>query len=212
MKKLLVTCSLLVVAALTAGCAGGRQQAETPPTPQQGHQSKSARQQTATRLREQAQAAREQNPDDPKAYILEARAEVTAGNPVAAQQALETALAKDPNSFEALYLLGKSLQAQDNYAEAEAAYRKAFAVKADYLSPSLALADLLAQQGKLADAAAVLEAAAAAKPAPAVLLPLARYYEQMGQQEKAVATYQQVLTADPENPVAKERLSSLQGS
>lgn len=144
--------------------------------------------------------------------VLKGNQEAQAGNHEAAQQAYEEALKVDPNSFEAYHAMGKSLAAQGKVQEAEAAFRKALELKPDYLSPRLALADLLAKQGKTAEAVALLEEVAGSRPSPSVLLPLARYYEQLGQKEKAIATYEKVLEVSPGNAAAQSRLQALKGS
>ncbi|MET0066051.1 MAG: tetratricopeptide repeat protein [Candidatus Thiodiazotropha sp.] len=82
--------------------------------------------------RAQLQALTESHPDQPEAFLVLAGLELGEAHPEAAQQALETALALDPDNLRALNQLGVSQRMQGRFSEAQQAYSRALSIDPEY--------------------------------------------------------------------------------
>ena len=119
----------------------------------------------------------------------------------------------NPTDFNTQANLGILEQNAGNKAEAEAAYQKAIALKADPKSMASIqsnLAMLLTADGKLDDAATFLIQATQSDPSSVSIQDnLGAVYEKQGKKALALAAYQKALTINPNNGLAKDGVARL---
>ena len=143
-----------------------------------------------------------------------AEAASAAKNTAEAAQYYTLANQANPTDFNTEANLGILEQNAGNKADAEAAYRKAVALKTDdakFLAGIEAnLAMLLTGEGKLDDAAAYLTKATQSDPTNVSLQDsLGAVYEKQGKKDLALAAFKTALTINPNNGVAKDGVARL---
>ncbi len=148
------------------------------------------------------------------AYTALAEAASTAKNTADAANYYTLAGQANPTDFNTQANLGILEQNAGKKADAEAAYRKAAALKADNPKSMAAvqsnLAMLLTSEGKLDDAATFLVAANQSDPSSVSIQDnLGAVYEKQGKKDLALAAYKKALTINPDNGVAKDGVARL---
>lgn len=151
------------------------------------------------------------NAGDGQALADLVRARLAAGEPAAARRAIEAALAEDPASLPARFLLAGLDAIEGRNAEAETLLRALVAEAPALPEPPLALFRLLAGAGELAAADAALEAGIAATgDANGDLLFLrAGLRESRGDLAGAITDYETLYARSSDSPVLANNLASL---
>jgi tetratricopeptide (TPR) repeat protein len=116
-----------------------------------------------------------------------------------------------PENFWAYYHTGKALAALDRHAEAIPDFRQAIALgPGTFLEGHIALGEALVIEGDPAQAAGEFSRAVALKPDLAVArFNLGLALLKLGQADKAVAEFKEVLRLEPENQGAKDAISKI---
>ena len=150
-------------------------------------------------------------PADGEALAALVRARLAASEPAEARQAIEAALAADPSSFSARFLLAGLDTIEGRTAEAEPLYRALVAEAPALPEPYLALFRLLAGQGRLDEADAALEAGIAATGTGNGDLVFLRagLRESQGDLAGAIADYEALYARSSDSPVLANNLASL---
>lgn len=140
----------------------------------------------------------------------EVTARITRGDTAAARGYVSGILSRTPDDISAQLLLAGLYAADSQNAQAETLYRDAMtAAPADARSYE-ALVSLLRYQGRESDAASVAQAGLdAAGPSADLRLTLASIAETQGDIAQAIAHYDAIYAADPDNLVAANNLASL---
>jgi tetratricopeptide (TPR) repeat protein len=115
-----------------------------------------------------------------------------------------------PGNFMAQSLLGAVYSSQNKYPEAEAAFRKVIQLNQKAAGPYLDLANLYLSHGDVKKATQTLQQGVGAVPGD-LRLPaaLAETYQRAGDNDKAIAEYENILTKSPETDVVANNLASL---
>lgn len=109
--------------------------------------------------------------------------------------------------FDGHYAVGRYLEGQRRWHQAEQAYRRALALRPTHVEARSRLALVLAEQGRLLPAIEALRQALALEPHAADLLNNLGYLQwRAGQREAATATLRQALSLDPHNALARANL------
>ena len=143
------------------------------------------------------------------------RARLAAGEPAEARRAIEAALAEDPASLPARFLLAGLDAIEGRTAEAETLLRALIAEAPALPEPHLALFRLLAGEGEVAAAEAALEqgiAATGGAPGEAngdLLFLRAGLRESRGDLAGAIADYETLYARSSDSPVLANNLASL---
>ena len=163
----------------------------------------------AVRAFEQARALK---PGAPEPLTGIAQSYLAADKTKEAIATLRKATAAAPQDAFAHNLLGEVLTRAGggDDAAAEAAFRQAIALKADWFVPYLNLGNLLIAAGRSADGLATFRAGLAALPDnEALLFASASAEERAGDADAAIASYERILSVRPRSEVAANNLASL---
>jgi tetratricopeptide (TPR) repeat protein len=127
-------------------------------------------------------------------------------NPAEALPLFEGAAAQKPREFRPRYYLAESQLQTGDYSKAEETYKLAIALDAKSAGAQLGMAQVLVQQGRIADADAYFRQAAQLDPKYRdYLLELAALYEKAAQNREAIEIYRDF----PDNPAAQARMGEL---
>lgn len=119
-------------------------------------------------------------------------------------------LAADPNNIAAHLMLGETYANQKKMAEAQAEFRKVIGINPRVQAAYIGLSVVQSFLGDAKAAIATLEQGLAAVPDDARLATsLAESYQRMGANDKAIATYDALLTKQPKLDVAANNLASI---
>lgn len=139
---------------------------------------------------------------DGYSYFQEAKARSAKGDMAGALTAMHKALGRDGGNVGYL-VFGASLEEQAGHPDqAAAAYRRALAIKPGDPEASLGLAKLLLAAGKAQDATALLAALPPQALDPPLLERRAGLRAQYGDQAGAMADFERLLAASPDNPAS----------
>jgi cellulose synthase operon protein C len=149
----------------------------------------------------------------PRTIANDAEAKVSLERLADAKQQLQGALARFPKSIPILLVLGKVEQHLENNEAAEADLRAAVANVSpsdhDAIAAYVALAELLAARGQVAEAKGVLDQAASKLPPSSALeRSFGQMAELLGDADAAIAHYRNAITKDPHDLAAHFRLAS----
>lgn len=109
--------------------------------------------------------------------------------------------------FDGHYAVGRYLEGQRRWHQAEQAYRRALALRPTHVEAHNRLALVLAEQGQLLPAIEALRQALALEPQAADLLNNLGYLQlRAGQREAAATTLRQAVSLDPHNALARANL------
>lgn len=124
-------------------------------------------------------------------------ADTVAGTEAAAR-AIATAMRLDPNSVEVWTTAASIDSYRQNFAQAEAKYRKAIALNPNYATAHHWYGTMLSSTGRVDESIASVRKALELDPLSAVInSDLASKYEQVGRFDEAIAGYQRVIEIDP---------------
>src|SRR5262245_43487314 len=124
---------------------------------------------------------------------------------------LEQLVQEEPGSAEALQRLGRVLQLQGRWPEAEACYRAALARDRDYVEALIGLGEVEAQQGDATSAQKRFESAIEIDPHRAKAhFALGRVLETIGRTDEALAAYFRALEFDPNHAEVSLRIAAIQ--
>ncbi|MFY9342466.1 MAG: tetratricopeptide repeat protein [Planctomycetota bacterium] len=140
------------------------------------------------------------------------KAPVVAGDPRLARAVagLQRAVELEPRRVAFWNTLGKALEHQQRWPEAEAAYRRAVALPYERIEPFVNLADVLVRLGRANDATALWSALLAARPADVALrLELARAAFARNDRAGAAVMLREVVRLEPGNAAAAQALREL---
>src|SRR5438552_2480870 len=134
-----------------------------------------------------------------------------AGSFRAAHDQLETILAANPGFVEALRLLAGTKQALGDAAAAEELLRRALTLEPNWTPTLATLGELLLGSGRASEAEALLQRAAGGSPPyPRAALLLARYYNDTGRPDRALAVTDPVcLSGKADAELAAQHISTL---
>ncbi len=119
-------------------------------------------------------------------------------------------LAADPNNVAAHLMLGETYANQKKMAEAQAEFRKVIGINPRVQAAYIGLSIIQTSLGDAKGAIATLQQGLAAVPDDGRLtMSLAETYQRMGDFDKAIATYDAILTKQPKLDVAANNLASL---
>ena len=124
---------------------------------------------------------------------------------------LEQLVQEEPGSAEALQRLGRVLQLQGCWPQAEACYRAALARDRDYVEALLGLGEVEAQRGDAASARKRFESAIEIDPHRAKAhFALGRVLETLGRTDEALAAYFRALEFDPNHAEVSLGIAAIQ--
>lgn len=147
-------------------------------------------------------------PDNPGALMLLVRVELESGRLENAFSTLERVRALAPGMAEVDYLDGIIAQRWKRFEAAEQSFARAFERDPNDLAYMLAYAELLAGNGRLNEAIAVIEPRVSQfDQTPALRDALARLLEQAGRLEQAVEHYRRAVVAEGADASIRERLA-----
>jgi tetratricopeptide (TPR) repeat protein len=147
-------------------------------------------------------------PDNAGALMLLVRIELENGRLEGAFSTLERVRALAPGLAEVDYLDGIIAQRWKRFEDAEQSFARAFAREPDDLAYMLAYSELLAGNGRLNEAIAVLEPRVSQfDQTPAVRDALGRLLEQAGRLDQAVEHYRRAVVAEGADASIRERLA-----
>jgi tetratricopeptide (TPR) repeat protein len=148
------------------------------------------------------------NPDFVEALRLFAGTKQALGDGVAAERLLRQALKLDPNWTPTLATLGELLLNHGNPAEAESLLLRAVSGSSPHPRAALMLARYYNDLKRPADALAVVAGLCANSTVdPELVAQHVAALATLGRQEEAVAGYQRIVAASPENPAAAHALA-----
>jgi predicted Zn finger-like uncharacterized protein len=153
------------------------------------------------------------NSASPRTIANDAEAKVSLERLADAKQQLQGALARFPKSIPILLVLGKVEQHLENNEAAEADLRTAVANVSpsdhDAIAAYVALAELLAARGQVAEAKGILDQAASKLPPSSALeRSFGQMAELLGDADAAIAHYRNAIAKDPHDLAAHFRLAS----
>jgi tetratricopeptide (TPR) repeat protein len=120
------------------------------------------------------------------------------------------ALAINPGKAEVQNTLGAAYMMKGETARAEARFKKAMALRPNYVPAYMHLALLYAQSGRLKDSVQVCRHGLSYEPDSAdMILALAQYLNQMGQRDEAIAELKKAQQKDPRNEAVNRKLNDL---
>jgi tetratricopeptide (TPR) repeat protein len=144
----------------------------------------------------------------PREIVADANQKIEAGEYQAAVDALDGLLVKQPDNEVARYNRGLAHQMLGNWREAEDDYRQVLAAKSDDIQTSVNLSAVLREQGKLAEAAKVIDAQLKADPFnPDLLNNLSVIYREEKQYDDAIGAVRKLLMRDKNNVDAYKNLA-----
>ncbi len=127
-------------------------------------------------------------------------------NPAEALPLFEDAAAQKPQEFRPRYYLAESQLQTGDYPRAEENYKLAIGLDAKSAGAQLGMAQVLVQQGRIAEADPYFRRASQLDPKYRdYLLEVAGLYEKAGQSQEAIEIYREF----PDNPAAQSRLGEL---
>jgi tetratricopeptide (TPR) repeat protein len=127
-------------------------------------------------------------------------------NPAGALPLLEEAAGHKPREFRPRYYLAEAQLQTGDFGKAEESYKLAMALDAKSAGAQLGMAQVLVQQGRIAEADGYFRQAAQLEPKyREYLLELAALYEKASENSRAIAIYREF----PDNPAAQARLGEL---
>jgi tetratricopeptide (TPR) repeat protein len=127
-------------------------------------------------------------------------------NPAEALPLLEEAAGDKPQEFRPRYYLAEAQLQTGDFGKAEESYKLAIALDAKSAGAQLGMAQVLVQQGRIAEADGYFRQAAQLEPKyREYLLELAALYEKASENSQAIAIYREF----PDNPAAQARLGEL---
>lgn len=135
-------------------------------------------------------------PEEKEVMIALGKIYVGLGQYKEAEAEFRSVLRLDLNSIEGLMLLGEVCQKKGQYKDAILAFNKVVSLDNQEMRALEKLGELYQEQGKIKDSVKNFISAA-------------QNYQLLGNIEKAVKIYQQVLVMDPTNPVACRELTNL---
>lgn len=147
-------------------------------------------------------------PDNPAALMLLVRIELENGRLENAYATLERVRVLAPDLAEVDYLGGIIAQRWKRFDDAEQSFARAFEREPDDLAYMLAYTELMAGNGRLEEAIAILEPRVPQfDQTPAVRDALARMLEQAGRLDQAVEHYRRAVVAEGADASIRERLA-----
>ena len=158
---------------------------------------------------EELKKAIDLDPKNMHTYIDLARAYLFSKDPDSAEAVLRHASSIDPRSVEILVALGDLHVTIGKPNQAEAIYKQALEVAPQNEDIYLSLANFYRRSAKWAEVEATLQKLAALKPQddkPHVHL--GDFFSWLGQQDKALASYQRAMEVNPSSLAARDRLIS----
>jgi serine/threonine-protein kinase len=142
--------------------------------------------------------ARQLDPDLPEVHVTFGELRLRTGEPKEATQAFQTALALQPNNFQALLGLARAYAASGDTGSAEATYQRAIRVQPNSWSGYSELAAFYSGRGQYAAAAEMFRRVTVLTPDnPAAFSNLGAIYGLMGDFERALSTYRKSLALTP---------------
>jgi predicted O-linked N-acetylglucosamine transferase (SPINDLY family) len=139
----------------------------------------------------------------PPEALHRALAAFQTGDPKAALRLIQSVLAENPDSIDALHLLGLIEARRGRLNEAERAISRAVALNPRFAAAQMSLGQVLAEQGRLEDALASLDRALALKPGhEAAELRRAGLLRRLNRLPEALEGFDRVLAANPGNAEA----------
>jgi len=142
-------------------------------------------------------------PQDPEAWLLMTRLELTRRQPEAARRCLGRAEAAGAGRAELRAAWGRYHAAQGDWSAARSAFRQALALRPADLRAREGLADVLAHEGKVREAEEeYLSMAREAPQDPERWFTLGRFYRAQGRHGEAAAALRRGLRLDPGRPQA----------
>ena len=140
-----------------------------------------------------------------------AQAAIDRGDYERARTDLEQLVQEEPGSAEALQRLGRVLQLQGRWPQAEACYRAALARDRDYVEALIGLGEVEAQRGDAASAQQRFESAIELDPHRAKAhFARGRVLEALGRTDEALAAYFRALEFDPNHAEVSLRIAAIQ--
>ncbi|TCK07546.1 tetratricopeptide repeat protein [Marinobacterium mangrovicola] len=151
----------------------------------------------------------DQAADNTRPMVAMVRAYVSMGEPARAKTFIDSVLAVSPDNIAALMLRAELYRFEQDVSSAADTYRFIISKQPEALTAYRALARLLLQQEKPAEALDVLAAGITAVPGRALSLKLmgANIYEQLGRTAEAIDVYESVLRDDESIDIAANNLA-----
>jgi serine/threonine protein kinase/tetratricopeptide (TPR) repeat protein len=142
--------------------------------------------------------AQEASPDFPEVEITVGRLRTLGGKPKEAIAAFRAALAKDPDSFEALLGLAGAYDASGNFTDAQSTYRQAIDLQPSYFGGYSKLAGFYFGHGKYREASRMFRRVTELSPDNAIAWSnLGGTYQLAGEFDQALEAYHRSLDLEP---------------
>lgn len=149
-------------------------------------------------------------PGNPKAMGMLVEAYLSQGKNQQAQDFIKETLKRDSNSYAAHMLMGDLASHEHNWISAAQSYRQAIAINSKIFDGHNELIKILYRDNKLDEAQKALDAALQVLPKNIPLLLLqARIWQKLGDPQKAIDTYQDILKDNDTVDVAANNLAIL---
>ena len=161
--------------------------------------------------RREPQALRPQEMARLQQLSEQAQSAIDHGDLQTAQLALQQLLVLDPQSADATLRLGKVLQLQERFAEAEGCFKRALELGRDYPEALIGLGQMEARRGDVDSALRRLHSAIELDPnQPEAHLEQGRILESLGRVDEAIAAYFRASELQPNHPEITLRIGAIQ--